>query len=663
MKLFYTSILLILFILPSVSFAQSGQEKIKVAYLYKFAQNIEWKGESALSQFNIAYLGDNPETLNILERLATSKTLRDKKINIQEYKEIGDIKKPYPQIIFTGNEQNSLIESIYRKILGKNVLLVSDGSEQQEFVMINFIYPESKISFEVNKKTIIDQKLTILPKLLVLGGSEIDVRELYKKQEAALNAEKQRVAEQKKKLAEQQRNIDKLNSEIETKQAALKKQKKEIELQIEKIKTQNENLVLVQGEVASKEKMLSEKIAELENTKADIEAQQTLIAEQNIKVEEAKENLKKLDIEIAEKQKNIEEKQKAIDKQGTQLKSKDNEIDTQKNYLFVAGAILLLILSLSVFLVKSIIARKKANQELLIKESEIIERNEELLQTNEEINSQKEILDKQKGQLEVEHKSTQDSIRYAQTIQSAILPLKENMDKVIQSFVLFRPKDIVSGDFYWFTNLPAIEGYSEKTFIAAVDCTGHGVPGAFMSMIGSRLLNAIVNEQKITSPAEILTRLDKGVVKSLKQGQTDNNDGMDICLCMIEKQENGGSKVTFTGAKRPLYVYSKKEDSFSILKGDRKSIGGAKATLNTVKFTNQEVLLSKGDLLYLTTDGYADQNDLSRKKIGSVMMENLLNTIKTKPLNAQQKHLEDFLDKHQEGTTQRDDITLIGLKF
>ncbi len=457
-------------------------------------------------------------------------------------------------------------------------------------------------------------------------------------------------------MAEQQANIDKLNNEIKEKQAALKKQKEEIDTQILKIKEQNKNLKLVQGQVSKKERLLAAKIAELEKTKADIANQQALIADQNIKVEQAKENLKKLDAEIAAKQKDIDTKEK-------QLEIKDIEIDTQKNYLLLAGAILLIILSLSFLLIRTARARKKANEELRQKEILILETNEELQQTNNEIISQKEEIEEQRKMLALQYQSTQDSIKYAKTIQTAILPIKENLDKVLNSFVLFRPKDIVSGDFYWFTVLPAVEGKTEKIYIAAVDCTGHGVPGAFMSMIGSRLLNAIVNERKITSPEEILTELDKGVVSSLKQSQTENNDGMDICLCEIEKCTDGTFRISFSGAKRPLYFYKKNESQLYLLKGDRKSIGGAKTTLNKVVFTKQELVLEKGDTIFLTTDGYSDQNDKNRKKIGAVRMSEIFNEIATKPFGEQQKVLEDILDKHQEGTVQRDDITMIGVQF
>jgi len=301
-------------------------------------------------------------------------------------------------------------------------------------------------------------------------------------------------------------------------------------------------------------------------------------------------------------------------------------------------------------------------EEVQIQKQEILERNEELLQNNEEISAQKEEMILQKELLEMQYKATQDSIRYAKTIQNAILPLEENIAKKLNAFILFRPKSIVSGDFYWFANLTAKEGFSEKTFLATVDCTGHGVPGAFMSMIGSRLLNEIVNERHITNTDEILTALHKGIIKSLKQEQTDNPDGMDICLCRFEKNDEN-TDVYFSGAKRPLLYKIKEQSSVLILKGDRKSIGGIKKTKREVEFTEQKITLRKGDSLYLTSDGYADQCNQNREKIGRHSFENLILENADKPVVEQNIAFNNFLDSYKNTAEQRDDITVIGIKL
>jgi len=258
-----------------------------------------------------------------------------------------------------------------------------------------------------------------------------------------------------------------------------------------------------------------------------------------------------------------------------------------------------------------------------------------------------------------------DSIRYAQTIQQAVLPSNERMSQYLADyFVLFRPKDIVSGDFYWFSH---VDNY---TFIATVDCTGHGVPGAFMSMIGHSILNEIVNEKKVFEPSEILEQLNSQVRKALKQerqlrNEDDraNDDGMDVAFCRLEYKSTH-TEVAFTGAKRP-FIYtmpttSNGNEAF-YLRGSNKTIGGVRNKLDK-NFTTQYVDLPKGAMIYLSTDGYADQNNNQQEKFGTPKLLRLLQEISTLKLYEQKAKLEQTLDLHQRGEEQRDDISMIGIR-
>ena len=222
--------------------------------------------------------------------------------------------------------------------------------------------------------------------------------------------------------------------------------------------------------------------------------------------------------------------------------------------------------------------------------------------------------------------------------------------------MLFRPKDIVSGDFYWYSYADSM------SFVAVVDCTGHGVPGAFMSMIGTQLLNKIVNEDKIYSPAQILVELDEGVRWALKQETSNNQDGMDTCLCKIEKLDNIETKITFSGAKRPLFYYKFKENKLNRIVGSRRSIGG-NVHNDKIIFENNAITLQNNDVIYLTTDGYVDQNNENRKRLGTKRLKNIIIEIANKKLNEQKQILETELDNWQQKEYQRDDITIIGVKM
>jgi serine phosphatase RsbU (regulator of sigma subunit) len=252
-----------------------------------------------------------------------------------------------------------------------------------------------------------------------------------------------------------------------------------------------------------------------------------------------------------------------------------------------------------------------------------------------------------------------DNIRYAQTIQNAILPSEDTMRNALKGelFILYRSKDIVSGDFYWFSHLPEYK----KSFVAVVDCTGHGVSGAFMSMVGNALLSEIVNQKHIFDTAEILNLLSDGVKIALRQDEKMNDDGMDMCLCAIEPIDDTTVKVIFSGAKRPLYVVRKATGTMETVTGDIKSIGGL--SKNRKNFSKKELILSKGDMIYLTSDGFAHQNNADRKKIGSAYFKKVLETNASLPVDEQKRALEKELDLFLTGVEQRDDITALGIRL
>lgn len=274
---------------------------------------------------------------------------------------------------------------------------------------------------------------------------------------------------------------------------------------------------------------------------------------------------------------------------------------------------------------------------------------------NKQIRSQRDILD-------LQNKNITASIRYAMTIQQAILPDENALGILFESFIIYMPKDIVSGDFYWFSGFDEKKNKSNNQFIAVVDCTGHGVPGAFMSLVGNRLLNEIVNEKQVNDPKEILELLNKEIRIALRQEQTDNNDGMDLLLCRFEKKKNSDLGITFSGAKRTLYVLRKDNNELISLHGERKSIGGIGEKKESLEFTNQELILHQGDHIYMLTDGMIDQNGPDRKRFGSQKVEELIVSLERESMDQQKETFVRTLSDFMEKEVQRDDITIIGLK-
>lgn len=277
-----------------------------------------------------------------------------------------------------------------------------------------------------------------------------------------------------------------------------------------------------------------------------------------------------------------------------------------------------------------------------------------IVRANKKINQQRLWLEKQ-------NKEIRASIRYAKTIQQAMLPATSEIEKYFDPFIIYLPKDIVSGDFYWIT----VRKNKDLTsvYVAVVDCTGHGVPGAFMSMIGSRLLDEIVNEKMVDSPAEILGLLNSMIRTALRQEETDNNDGMDLALCKLELKTGKKQKLTFAGAKRPLYLLKTNENKLISHRGDRKSIGGYSLSKREITFTNYNLEVDKGDMVYLFSDGIIDQNGPDRKKFGRVRLEEAFVDCAKLDTNEQKNIIEQRLREYMQNEEQRDDIVLVGLKI
>lgn len=264
-------------------------------------------------------------------------------------------------------------------------------------------------------------------------------------------------------------------------------------------------------------------------------------------------------------------------------------------------------------------------------------------------------IEEQKKLVEEKNKDITDSINYAKRIQRAMLPHRKDIWTAFpQSFVLFKPKDIVSGDFYFFHK------NNQSVFIASADCTGHGVPGAFMSMIGSGKLNDAVAESSNTS--EILSLLNNGIKSALKQSEADESatrDGMDIALCSVDTDNR---VVKYAGANRPIWIIRNGQTVVEEIKATKKAIGGF--TEDSQHFHSHEIKFGKGDTFYISTDGFADTfGGKEQKKVTTKRFKEILLSIQDKTMKEQEKHLDNFIEDWKSGTEQIDDILVIGVRL
>ncbi|MCK4662640.1 MAG: SpoIIE family protein phosphatase, partial [Bacteroidales bacterium] len=337
------------------------------------------------------------------------------------------------------------------------------------------------------------------------------------------------------------------------------------------------------------------------------------------------------------------------------------KINRQKNFNYFIISVVLF-LSIIIYIIYSAYKAKQKinkllqlkNQKITQQKEDIEENNTELEQQKEEINTQKDEIEKQRDIVIQQKEEIIDGIVYAKRIQNALSPSKEILIKSIpEYFILDLPQGIVSGDFYWFSKI------NNKIIIAVADCTGHGVPGAFMSMLGITMLNKIINEKAIVKPNEILDRLRNNVIASLHQtGKSgEANDGMDISLITIDKKNN---YLEYAGANNSAYLYRNNE--LTEIFADKMPIGIYREI--ETPFSCQKMSIQTGDIIYLFTDGYADQFGGSKgRKFLYKNFKILLKEIHHLPMYKQKTSLFKTHRKWKENNEQLDDILIMGIKI
>ncbi|HEY8401226.1 MAG TPA: tetratricopeptide repeat protein [Cytophagaceae bacterium] len=412
----------------------------------------------------------------------------------------------------------------------------------------------------------------------------------------------------------------------------LKKREEENRLQIQKL----------EARTLEAEEIRLQREKELAQEKEKLKA-----AENTLQESEKLNKFRDIQIDLLNKEKALKE---------LTLREREEQLKNEKliSYMISGGAIAIGLFAFVIFRSN----RQKAKANLLLER-----RNHEISLQRDALESQGKKLEKAFEEIKIKNHNITSSISYAQRIQHAMLPNHEPLKTHLpESFILFKPRDLVSGDFYWYHDVPSVNGShhsSNRDFlITAVDCTGHGVPGAFMSMIGFNLLNESINKG-ITQPNEILYNLDKGVRTLLKQDITDNKDGMDMALCKISASKK---QVEFSGAKNPLYYISNGE--LIEIKGDSHPIGSAPRT-GEKTYTSHQIAINGPTTFYLFSDGYADQfGGESGKKFMYKNFKELLLKIHEKPMPEQKEILDETIEAWK-GTTHKqiDDILVIGFRI
>ncbi len=369
-----------------------------------------------------------------------------------------------------------------------------------------------------------------------------------------------------------------------------------------------------------------------------------------------------------------------------ELEKKQKEIDLLNKDRFIRGLIiaaavvgLVLLLLLAFILYRANRNKRLANSLLRLQNAEIIQQKEEILAQRDAIEAQRDQIETQHREIVHKTQNIESSIQYALRIQQAMLPYDDTINQELPlHFIFYKPRDLVSGDFYWYASvdqrphLSARDDIREppstfttqshkKVIFTAIDCTGHGVPGAFMSMIGDALLNQIVMDKRLTEPNLILNEMHWGIRKALKQSETHNRDGMDMTLCVIDKESK---TIEFAGAKNPLiYV---KNNELTEVKTDVFSVGGwLEADDKPRNYKKHQISYADAPItLYMFTDGYQDQfGGPKNKKFMRKRFRELLFKIHQEPMAYQRDILDKTFHEWTGEQRQMDDILVIGLKL
>jgi serine phosphatase RsbU (regulator of sigma subunit) len=605
-------------------YSQGFDNQTRAIYILDISKYVEFPPDFSKQEFfTIGVLDKQDSLFWEVDNVARSrKFIQGKPIKLTLFRDLSEVKPT--NVIYVNKTSGIKISSLLPKIQGKSTLLISEGYEFRES-MLNFVVVNGKTEFEANEELMNKEGLKVSQLFLAQSiKTREDWQKLFEKTDVALTEEK--VVTQQQKVVIEDQSV-------------------QIAVQAEKIKQQEARLDSLDREIKVKQANIRQKEIVLANQVKEINGQKSLIAKQVEEVNQQKLVLDKLETGVKQREQEIAKQTAQIDAQKGQIIDQLKQIEKQKLITYFILVALVLVTGLGYFVYINYRNKKKANEILE-------EKNRLITMQKEEIQAQKEVAEMQRDQITYQKKHITDSIHYALRIQRAILPSLELFTDEIEHFVLYKPRDIVSGDFYW------VNKEGNLWVVIAADCTGHGVPGAFMSMLGVSFLNEIVINKHIHKPDLILNALRDNIVNSLKQveAQSGVKDGMDISVCALDVKTG---VLEWAGANNPLFLIQNgelnhvKADKMPVAIHDRME----PFTLNTFQ-------LHKGDTFYTFSDGYVDQfGGANQKKFLSKNFKDVIMGIQDKSMYEQGVKLDEVFEEWKKDVEQVDDVTVIGLRY
>ncbi|HOU31167.1 MAG TPA: YfiR/HmsC family protein [Bacteroidales bacterium] len=620
-------LILLLFVcmLPVVIFSQTGFDNpTRALYIFDLARYIDFgPGFKDSSSFKIGVLLGDYELIDEMMKLAKTRTrIQDKPVRIAGFKNLESL--THCQVLYVNKNAGFDLKKIKEKIAGQQTMLITEGYEFRES-MINFIVVEGKPRFDINEEYIKNEGMSVPESLLLTAiKTKEDWENLYELASKEIEVQKETIRQQLETIEAQrieimrQKNLlDSLDREITIKEKELKEKQKILNTQLSQISRQ-------QGEISAQRQLIIQQQKEVQTQKDTLAAQKA-----------------KIDTQLAL----INQQLSKIEEQEGKIKIQLQTLEKQRLVIYFVIVALILVGVLAYFIFRAYKIKKDANIALE-------EKNRLIMAQKDEIERQRDIAAAQRDQIAYQKKHITDSIMYAKRIQAALIPSLELFSDKLEHFVLYKPLAIVSGDFYWVSTKDNLQ------VIIAADCTGHGVPGAFMSMLGVALLNEIVNEKNIFMPDQILNRLREEVIKSLKQVPDEESvkDGMDAAVCTIDFNNN---VLYYSGANCPLYLIRGTE--LIHYRADKMPVA---IHYKMQPFTLNTIELQKGDAFYIFSDGYADQfGGPAQKKFMTGKLKETLLEIASKPMLEQGEILDRIFEEWKGDNPQVDDVTLIGVRY
>ena len=595
----------------------------RALYIFDIARYVDYGEKFAdFEYFKIGVMADDSLVYAMGDLKRTRPQIKGIPVDIVYFKTEADIVPT--QMLYLNKNRGLDIKKVKDKIKGQQTLLITEGYDFNES-MVNFVVVKGMPQIEAHSDKIREAGMIVDEVFLFMAvKTKADWENLFDEAQVEIDVQKQQILEQQETIALQMAEIlvqkallDSLDAAITEKEAILNDKQKQLDYQLSQITKQGKEIAGQRILIAEQQKEVADQKAVLESQRAELDTQMARLNEQIALISQQEDKIK------------------------TQLAT----LEKQKLILYFISFVLLLF----VFLAYNIYRNYRIKREANIK---LEEKNRTISAQKDEIEKQRDVAAMQRDQIAYQKKHITDSIVYAKRIQTALLPSLELFSDDLENFVLYKPLDIVSGDFYW------VNRFDHLQVIIAADSTGHGVPGAFMSMLGVSLLNEIVIAKNIVMPNQILNNLRTQIISTLKQTVDEDNvkDGMDVAACMIDFNT---STLYFAGANNPLYLI--RDGELIHYRPDKMPVA-IHYSMND--FTLHKIDLKKGDCFYIFSDGYADQfGGPSQRKFMSKQLKEVLVSIHEMPMIKQGARLSELFAEWQGDTPQVDDVTLIGVRY